>query len=135
MAQAGCGSHTAQILDRDGAVVAGADMLVEVEWNRVLDNTSTARAVIAPGGDCCQKLRDVRSWRHVLLDELDQPARPQAAHLQRRCAGGGMGTGQERGDGVIAASMAARPEQVGALSLVGGALLGQDAFPRVAADH
>jgi hypothetical protein len=62
----GCGLHEAQILDRSGAVVAHADVLTEVEWTRVLDEVSTARIVVTPGGDCCEKLKNVRSWRHKL---------------------------------------------------------------------
>ncbi|MDP4501080.1 hypothetical protein [Nonomuraea turcica] len=54
------------ILDRDGAVVADAEVLTEVEWSRVLDDTSTAKVVITPGGDCCERLKQVRSWRHRL---------------------------------------------------------------------
>ncbi|WP_381793017.1 hypothetical protein [Streptomyces niveus] len=62
----GCGSHTAQIIDRDGAVVAVPDVLLEVEWTRVLDDTSTARILVQPGDDCCAALSRVRSWRHKL---------------------------------------------------------------------
>lgn len=66
MPTAGCGSHSARILDRDGAVVAEADVLVEVEWSRVLDDVSAARVVIQPSGDCCERISQVRSWRHRL---------------------------------------------------------------------
>lgn len=66
MAAVGCGSHQALILDRSGSTVALADALVEVEWNRVLDDTSTARVVIDPSGDCCGQLANVRSWRNRL---------------------------------------------------------------------
>lgn len=62
----GCGQHQARITDRDGAVIAAADVLVEVEWNRVLDDTSTARILVQPDGDCCAALAKVRSWRHRL---------------------------------------------------------------------
>lgn len=67
MAVAGCGSHTARIVDRDGATITDANVLVEVEWNRTLDDTSTARVLIHPEGDCCERLGQVRSWRHRLL--------------------------------------------------------------------
>lgn len=60
----GCGTHTAQILDRDGAVVADAHVLIQVEWTRVLDDSSTATLVIQPDGDCCAQLAQIRSWRH-----------------------------------------------------------------------
>ncbi|MFJ8852377.1 hypothetical protein [Streptomyces sp. NPDC102437] len=63
---AGCASHTAQIIDRDGAAVAGTDVLVSVEWSRVLDDLSEAKAVIAPDADCCAALSRVRTWRHKL---------------------------------------------------------------------
>ncbi|MFF4391431.1 hypothetical protein ACFY0G_32280 [Streptomyces sp. NPDC001552] len=55
------------ILDRNGEVVTPAETLIEVEWNRVLDDTSTARIVINPEGDCCDKLRLIREWRHKLV--------------------------------------------------------------------
>ncbi|MFC8466013.1 hypothetical protein [Streptomyces sp. NPDC057250] len=50
-----------------GVVVSTADTLVEVEWNRVLDDTSGARVLIHPDGDCCETLSAVRSWRHKLV--------------------------------------------------------------------
>ncbi|WP_327123603.1 hypothetical protein [Streptomyces sp. NBC_01727] len=62
----GCGSHTARIIDRDGAVVANADVLLSVEWARVLDDISTAKILVQPDGDCCAQLARVRSWRHKL---------------------------------------------------------------------
>ncbi|MFJ2882488.1 hypothetical protein ACIQGT_13780 [Streptomyces sp. NPDC093108] len=61
-----CASHTVQIIDRDGAAVAGTDVLVSVEWSRVLDDLSEAKAVIAPDADCCAALARVRTWRHKL---------------------------------------------------------------------
>lgn len=67
MAVAGCGSHVARIVDRDGAIITEANVLTEVEWNRVLDDVSTARVVVHPDGDCCERLGQVRSWRHRLL--------------------------------------------------------------------
>lgn len=66
MAEIGCGTHQALILDRSGATVAAADVLTEVEWNRVLDETSTARVVVQPRGDCCEQFANVRSWRNRL---------------------------------------------------------------------
>ncbi|MFC7791433.1 hypothetical protein [Streptomyces cinereoruber] len=62
-----CGSHTARIVDRGGAVVAQADVLIEVEWQRVLDDISEARVLIQPDGDCCAALGRVRPWRHKLV--------------------------------------------------------------------
>ncbi|MFJ6565729.1 hypothetical protein ACIQMV_39055 [Streptomyces sp. NPDC091412] len=67
MAVAGCGSHSAAVLDRSGATVAVADVLVECEWTRVLDGTSTARAVIQPGLDCCGPLGRISTWRNRLV--------------------------------------------------------------------
>lgn len=67
MAVAGCGTHTAKILDRSGATVSAANSLTEVEWTRTLDETSTARIVVSPDGDCCERLGRVRSWRHKLM--------------------------------------------------------------------
>jgi hypothetical protein len=66
MAVAGCGTHTAAIIDRSGAMVARADVLIHVEWTRVLDDVSTAEVIIQPDGDCCRTLSAVRSWRHSL---------------------------------------------------------------------
>ncbi|TDC29500.1 hypothetical protein E1211_25925 [Micromonospora sp. 15K316] len=55
------------VVDRSGSVVSSADVLVEVEWTRVLDDVSTARVFIEPDGDCCERLDGVRSWRHKLV--------------------------------------------------------------------
>ncbi|MFI9026294.1 hypothetical protein [Streptomyces sp. NPDC053560] len=66
MAVAGCGTHTALITDRDGASVSPVQTLTDVEWTRVLDDTSTARIVVNPDGDCCERLGQVRAWRHFL---------------------------------------------------------------------
>ncbi|WP_327346005.1 hypothetical protein [Streptomyces europaeiscabiei] len=67
MAVAGCGTHQAVIIDRAGGTVSGVDVLTEVEWNRLLDDTSAARVVINPDGNCCERLGRVRSWRHKLV--------------------------------------------------------------------
>lgn len=63
----GCASHRARIVDRDGATVTDADVLLEVEWARVLDDTSTARILVQPDGNCCARLGQVRAWRHRLI--------------------------------------------------------------------
>lgn len=65
--QLGCASHTASILDRSGAVVCSADVLVEVEWGRLLDETATARAVIVPSRDCCECVGSLRTWMQRLV--------------------------------------------------------------------
>ncbi|MFF1746555.1 hypothetical protein [Streptomyces mirabilis] len=67
MSVAGCGTHTATILDRNGATVTVAQVLTEVEWNRVLDGTSSARALIQPEGNCCNRLGRIGSWRNRLV--------------------------------------------------------------------
>ena len=66
MAVAGCGSHSCLITDRGGATVTPAHTLTDVEWTRTLDETSSARIVVQPDGDCCERLGKVRSWRHYL---------------------------------------------------------------------
>ncbi|MET9462552.1 hypothetical protein ABZY05_47415 [Streptomyces canus] len=71
MSSAGCGVHSAFIVDRDGAVVSNADVLISVEWNRVLDDVSTAHVIINPDGDCCAQLGRVRTWRHKLVVARD----------------------------------------------------------------
>lgn len=67
MSVAGCGSHSAVVLDRNGATLAVADVLTECEWNRVLDGTSSARALIQPDSDCCGRLGRIGSWRSRLV--------------------------------------------------------------------
>lgn len=67
MAVAGCGTHSCRVLDRDGGIVAEANVLTEVQWSRVLDDISTARVVVQPSSDCCGQLGNVRSWRHRLV--------------------------------------------------------------------
>jgi hypothetical protein len=67
MARVGCSSHTARIIDRDGAVITDANLLTSVEWTRTLDDVSTAKITVVPEGDCCAALGRVRSWRHRLV--------------------------------------------------------------------
>lgn len=67
MAVAGCGTGSARIVDRTGGTIAEANVLTELEWSRALDETSSARVVINPEGDCCERLGEVRSWRHSLV--------------------------------------------------------------------
>ncbi|MEV5929912.1 hypothetical protein ACPCSG_27015 [Streptomyces cellulosae] len=67
MAVAGCGTHTARIVSRNGATVTTAEVLTEVEWSRLLDATSSARVVIQPDGDCCNRLARITSWAHRLV--------------------------------------------------------------------
>ncbi|SOE31812.1 hypothetical protein SAMN05442782_8746 [Streptomyces sp. OK228] len=72
MAVAGCGTHQAMVLDRSGATVAVANVLTEIEWNRTLDAVSSARAVINPDGDCCNRLGRLSTWAHRLVIFRDQ---------------------------------------------------------------
>ncbi|WP_328427928.1 hypothetical protein [Streptomyces sp. NBC_00443] len=72
MAVAGCGTHTARVVDRNGATVATADVLTETEWTRTLDAVSTARVTIQPDGDCCNRLGRVSTWRHRLMIFRDE---------------------------------------------------------------
>ncbi|MFZ4160421.1 hypothetical protein ACOZDE_18620 [Streptomyces griseoincarnatus] len=67
MAVAGCGTHSVAVVDRGGATIAAASVLTEVEWSRSLDAVSTARALIQPDGDCCNRLGRVSTWRHRLV--------------------------------------------------------------------
>ncbi|MFD5788563.1 hypothetical protein ACFWH1_18315 [Streptomyces sp. NPDC127037] len=63
----GCANHQAAIIDRDGAIVARAEVLLQVQWARVLDDSSTASVLVQPeGGDCCAQFGRVRAWRHKL---------------------------------------------------------------------
>ncbi|QKW06919.1 hypothetical protein HUT18_11475 [Streptomyces sp. NA04227] len=54
------------ITDRSGATLTPVHTLTEVEWTRNLDDTSTARVVVQPDGDCCERLGEVRAWRSYL---------------------------------------------------------------------
>ncbi|MFD9903934.1 hypothetical protein [Streptomyces sp. NPDC059063] len=76
MAVAGCGTHSCRIVDRDGATVSNGDVLTQVEWTRVLDDTSTAKVTVNPEGDCCERLGLVRAWRHRLLIYREGSAAP-----------------------------------------------------------
>ncbi|MFM9590696.1 hypothetical protein ACKI16_29340 [Streptomyces scabiei] len=82
MAVAGCGTHRAVIVDRDGAQITAAEVLTYVEWTRALDDTSTARVTINPEGNCCERLANVRSWRHSLLIFRDNVAVWQGPIIQ-----------------------------------------------------
>lgn len=63
----GCESHSYTITDRDGGMVTASGVLTSVEYNRVLDDVSTAQVVIGvSGANCCTELGNIRSWRHWL---------------------------------------------------------------------
>ncbi|MFF4829823.1 hypothetical protein ACFY20_44615 [Streptomyces sp. NPDC001312] len=54
-------------MDRSGAMVAVGEVLTEVEWTRTLDAISTARVLINPEGDCCNRLGRISTWRNRLV--------------------------------------------------------------------
>ena len=63
----GCATHYYNITDRDGGMVTASGVLTEVSYNRVLNDTSTAQAVIGvSGANCCAELAGIRTWRHYL---------------------------------------------------------------------
>lgn len=65
----GCATHSVQVLDRDGGIVVGGSTgtLIQVDYNRVLDDASTAEVTIGVSGpDCCDQLGNIRAWRHQL---------------------------------------------------------------------
>lgn len=47
-----CGTHTASVVDRDGGTLGVGDVLIEVEWERILDDVSIASVTVQPRGDC-----------------------------------------------------------------------------------
>ncbi|MFC8332716.1 hypothetical protein [Streptomyces olivaceus] len=54
------------MVDRNGATVTEAEVLAECEWTRELDEFSSARVVINPSGNCCERLANIEPWRHSL---------------------------------------------------------------------
>lgn len=63
----GCASHSYTITDRDGGLVNASGTLTDVEYNRLLNDASTATVTIGVSGpSCCAELGAVRSWRHQL---------------------------------------------------------------------
>lgn len=63
----GCAAHSYTITDRDGGNIASSGTLTNVQYNRLLNDTSTAVVTIgtaAPG--CCDQLGGIRAWRHRL---------------------------------------------------------------------
>ncbi|MEV5047338.1 hypothetical protein AB0N20_22550 [Streptomyces griseoincarnatus] len=71
MAVAGCGTHACRLVDSSGATLTEAEILTEVEWTRALDDYSTARVLLTPTGNCCERIADVRAWRtwlHIYRD-------------------------------------------------------------------
>lgn len=67
MGAVGCSTTTYTVTDRDGPVVSASGLLLNVEYNRLLNDSSTAVAVIGvQGSECCRELGNLRSWRHQL---------------------------------------------------------------------
>lgn len=63
----GCAAHSYNITDRDGGLIAASGSLLSVEYNRLLNNDSTAKITIGvSGAQCCTELGALRSWRHKL---------------------------------------------------------------------
>ncbi|AMD42769.1 minor tail protein [Streptomyces phage Xkcd426] len=63
----GCASHGYTITDRAGGHVAASGVLTNVEYNRILNDSSDARVTIAVEGlNCCTELGNIRTWRHWL---------------------------------------------------------------------
>lgn len=66
----GCGIYTVYVLTRGGQFIVGQLPWSDLEWHRVLDDTSDAKVQIeglaGRGYDCCQVLSQVRPWKHEL---------------------------------------------------------------------
>lgn len=63
----GCSTNTYSITDRAGGFVTASGLLTDVQYNRVLNDASTAQVTIGVSGpNCCAELGAVRSWRHQL---------------------------------------------------------------------
>lgn len=64
----GCGNHRYTITDINGQVVdAGSGTLTQVEYNRVLNDTSSASVTIGTQDlACCRTMSGIRSWHHKL---------------------------------------------------------------------
>lgn len=63
----GCANHSYTITDRDGNPIVSSGDLTSVEYNRQLNEVSTATLTIGTGGpDCCGQLGNIRSWRHLV---------------------------------------------------------------------
>lgn len=63
----GCATHTYTITDRSGGLVVSSATMIEVEYNRLLNDTSDATITLAvSSGVNCPDLGSIRSWRHKL---------------------------------------------------------------------
>ena len=63
----GCATHTYSITHRNGGFVTASGVLTNVEYNRVINDASTATVTIASSGPgCCAELGQIRSWAQNL---------------------------------------------------------------------
>lgn len=63
----GCATHSYTITDRSGGLVVADATLLEVEYNRLLNDSSDATVTLAvSSGLNCPELGGIRSWRHKL---------------------------------------------------------------------
>lgn len=62
-----CASHQVTITDRAGNIIVDGGDLTSIEYNRALNEVSTATVKIgADSPGCCGQLGAVRSWRHMV---------------------------------------------------------------------
>lgn len=66
----GCGIYEIQVLTRGGRHLVHTLPYSQIEWGRLLDDTSEAKLTIdglaGRGDGCCSKLADIRPWEHEL---------------------------------------------------------------------
>lgn len=63
----GCASHQFTVSDRNGNTVLASGNLTSVEYNRVLNDASTASVTVGVTDQaCCGAVGRIRSWHHVL---------------------------------------------------------------------
>lgn len=63
----GCAAHSYTVTDRNGSLLTSSGNLLSVEYNRLLNDSSTAKITIGvTGAECCTELGNLRSWRHLL---------------------------------------------------------------------
>lgn len=63
----GCSTHSYSVTDREGRVISSGGMLTSVDYNRVLNDLSTATVEVGVTDQaCCNQIGDIRSWRHTL---------------------------------------------------------------------
>lgn len=63
----GCATHSYSITHRNGGFVTASGVLTRVEYQRVINDASTATVTIASSGPgCCAELGQIRSWAQNL---------------------------------------------------------------------